>query len=244
MRATDPNNPNNNNRFRTIVSTVVGVTTGTIAAITTDRITGRNQQNNQTPGTTEQYATRTTGIVSDYMLGAERTVNRTTLPQEAFVHLKRKATQTNKEVEASAFSPASRETQTTYEEEAKFHFPVSGSAAATGTVIGSLLGTATYILLGDDNSKPEALTASNADNSLGNQEQEVTALFQLSEEERCTFQQFRQPDPGRLSPVSRLQCEHYKKIHDTTRDKNELLEMKFKLHDLARRNTPDDESVD
>ena len=67
--------------------------------------------------------------------------------------------------------------------------------------------------------------------------QEMPAIAKLSEEEQQKFQEFAQPDPGRLSPVSKMQYEHLKKIHDTTTDKNELLQMKFQLHDMAKRNT-------
>ena len=227
MRANN-NNTNNSNNYRAIVSTAEGITTGTIAGVTTDRIINWNQENNQIPGTTEHYTTRTTGVLSHFMIGAERMVARAALPQEALVHLKRKATQTSKEVEASSVSPAHREIQTTYEEEAKVHLPISTSGLAVGAMVGVAAGLATSYFLKEDD-KPKTNTVI--------EPQEMPAIAKLSEEEQQKFQEFAQPDPGRLSPVSKMQYEHLKKIHDTTTDKNELLQMKFQLHDMAKRNT-------
>jgi Na+/glutamate symporter len=237
MRANNNNTNKNNNNYRAIASVTAGLGAGIIAGVTTDRIINSNNNNPQNTDIVKRTATTGHIDISNPSTGVKHESETVTKPQTALLFLKRKATKTHKTVQAGTFSPASSEEQTTFEQELKVNLPLSTSGLVVGTMVGVVVGVGTNYLLAKREEEEEQKRIEEEKHKKRIPPQAIPAISQLSEEERRTFQQFEQPNPGRLSPVSKMQYEHLKKIHDTTKDKSELLQIKFQLHDMAKRNT-------
>jgi Na+/glutamate symporter len=174
MRANNKNT-NKNDNSRAIASVTAGISAGILAGITTDRIISRNQSNTQTSDIIERTSTTGQADITNLSGNITRTTEMVTMPQRALFSLNRRVTQTSKTVEASAFSPATQETQNVYEEETKVNLPLSTSGLAVGAMVGMAVGLATNYFLKEDD-KPKTNTVI--------EPQEATATSQLSEEEQ------------------------------------------------------------
>jgi hypothetical protein len=62
----------------------------------------------------------------------------------------------------------------------------------------------------------------------------MPAITRLSEADNRILSEYKEPDSGRLSPVSKKYYDQLKHELNTTQDKAKILKIKYKLHDMAK----------
>lgn len=229
------NNPSNNKTNRYLISATAGVSAGMIAGVTTDRIINRNNNNPQNTDVTRRTATTGNINITNPNAGVTHLSETVTKPQTATLSLRRKTTQTHKTVEAGTFSPASSEAQIIVEQEAKVNMPLSTSGLVVGAITAVAVGVGTNYLLEtrENDKRKQQLEMTNRQRLIA--PQAMPAITQLSEQDKQVLSEYKEPDSGRLSPVSKMYHDHLKQKLNTTQDKAKLLKIKYKLHEMAKK---------
>jgi Na+/glutamate symporter len=228
------NNTSNNKTNRFLISATAGVSAGIIAGVTTDRIINSNNNNPQNTDIVKRTATGGHIDISNASTGVKHESETLTKPQTALLSLKRKATKTHKTVQAGTFSPASSEEKTTFEQELKVNLPLSTSGLVVGTMVGVAVGMGTnYLLAKREEEEQKRIEEEKRKKRIP--PQAIPAITRLSEQDHRILSEYKEPDSGRLSPVSKQFYDHLKDELNTTQDKAKLLKIKYKLHDMAKK---------
>jgi hypothetical protein len=95
-----------------------------------------------------------------------------------------------------------------------------------GAMVGVAVGLGTNHLLKQDE-KPKSINIVAP--------QAMPAIERLTTQDNRILSEYKEPDSGRLSPVSKRYYDHLKHELNTTQDKAKLLKIKYKLHEMAKK---------